>query len=85
MFKTPKNFQYTVDQTIGNLEYRIASDDIIEFSIYNNDGVIDYKIILKQIQSALGDEFTTELLLSSLNSRLTLLNKSIYGELEQIR
>ncbi len=45
----------------------------------------DNKIILKQIQSALGDEFTTELLLSSLNSRLTLLNKSIYGELEQIR
>lgn len=42
MFKTPKNFQYTVDQTIGNLEYRIASDDIIEFSIYNNDG---YKLI----------------------------------------
>lgn len=42
MFKTKKDFQYTVDQTIGNLEYRIAPDDIIEFSIYNNDG---YKLI----------------------------------------
>lgn len=42
MFKTPKDFQYSIDQTIGNLEYRIASNDIIDFSIYNNDG---YKLI----------------------------------------
>jgi ATP-dependent DNA helicase RecQ len=45
----------------------------------------DNKNILKQIQSALGDEYTTELLLSNLSSRLTILNESIYGELEQIR
>ncbi|MEO8148712.1 MAG: polysaccharide biosynthesis/export family protein [Bacteroidia bacterium] len=42
MFKTPKDYQYSIDQTIGNLEYRIASNDIIDFSIYNNDG---YKLI----------------------------------------
>ncbi|HQV00946.1 MAG: polysaccharide biosynthesis/export family protein [Bacteroidia bacterium] len=42
MFKTPKNYPYSIDQTIGNLEYRIAPNDIIEFSIYNNDG---YKLI----------------------------------------
>lgn len=42
MFKTPKGYQYSVDQTIGNLEYRIAPNDIIDFSIYNNDG---YKLI----------------------------------------
>lgn len=38
MFKTPKDFQYTVDQTIGNIEYRIAPNDIISFDVYSNDG-----------------------------------------------
>jgi polysaccharide export outer membrane protein len=38
MFITPDDFPYTVDQTIGNIEYRISPYDIIEFSIYSNDG-----------------------------------------------
>jgi polysaccharide export outer membrane protein len=38
MFKVPKNYDYAVDQTIGNVEYRIAPNDIISFSIYTNDG-----------------------------------------------
>jgi polysaccharide export outer membrane protein len=38
MFKTPKNYQYNTDQTIGNVEYRIAPNDIIGFSVYTNDG-----------------------------------------------
>ncbi len=38
MFKVPKNYQYATDQTIGNVEYRIAENDIIGFSIYTNDG-----------------------------------------------
>ncbi len=38
MFKVPKNYQYATDQTIGNVEYRIAANDIIGFSIYTNDG-----------------------------------------------
>lgn len=45
----------------------------------------DNNNILKQIQSALGDEFTTELLLSNLSSRLTIINENIYGELDKIR
>ncbi len=38
MFKTPKHYDYFVDQTIGNTEYRIAPNDIIGFSVYTNDG-----------------------------------------------
>lgn len=38
MFKTPRNYPYTVDQTIGNVEYRIAPNDIVGFSVYTNDG-----------------------------------------------
>ena len=38
MFRTPRNYPYTVDQTIGNIEYRIAPNDIVGFSVYTNDG-----------------------------------------------
>ncbi len=38
MFKTGENYPYKVDQTIGNVEYRIAPNDIIGFSVYTNDG-----------------------------------------------
>ncbi len=38
MFKVPKDYQYASDQTIGNIEYRIAPNDIIGFSVYTNDG-----------------------------------------------
>ena len=38
MFKVPNNYQYATDQTIGNVEYRIAANDILAFSIYTNDG-----------------------------------------------
>ncbi len=38
MFKVPKNYEYSNDQTIGNVEYRIVPNDIIAFSIYTNDG-----------------------------------------------
>lgn len=38
MFKVPKNFEYSNDQTIGNIEYKIAPNDKIAFSIYTNDG-----------------------------------------------
>lgn len=38
MFKVPKDYQYAVDQTIGNVEYRIAPNDIVGFSVYTNDG-----------------------------------------------
>src|SRR5437660_12697250 len=38
MFKTPRDYPYAVDQTIGNVEYRISPNDIIGFSVYTNDG-----------------------------------------------
>lgn len=38
MFRTGKDFNYISDQTIGNVEYRIAPNDIIGFSVYSNDG-----------------------------------------------
>lgn len=38
MFKVPKGYQYANDQTIGNVEYRIAANDILGFSVYTNDG-----------------------------------------------
>src|SRR5688572_18999926 len=38
MFKTGKNYPYKVDQTIGNVEYRIAPNDILGFSVFTNDG-----------------------------------------------
>lgn len=38
MFKVPNGYNYATDQTIGNVEYRIAPNDIIGFSVYTNDG-----------------------------------------------
>ena len=38
MFRTPANYNYKVDQTIGNIEYKIAPSDILEFSVFTNDG-----------------------------------------------
>lgn len=76
------NYVFTNLLTIGAV---MSPKSKNELAIFVLTYFPDNKIILKQIQSALGDEFTTELLLSSLNSRLTILNKSIYGELEQIR
>lgn len=38
MFKTGSDYPYKVDQTIGNVEYRIAPNDILGFSIFTNDG-----------------------------------------------
>jgi polysaccharide export outer membrane protein len=38
MFKTPRDFEYNTEQTIGNVEYRITPNDIIGFGVYTNDG-----------------------------------------------
>lgn len=38
MFKTPEDYNFQVDQTIGNIEYRIAPNDILEVSVFTNDG-----------------------------------------------
>lgn len=38
MFKVPKDYDYAIDQTIGNIEYRIAPNDIIGFAVYTNEG-----------------------------------------------
>jgi len=41
--------------------------------------------ILTRIQNALGDEYTTDILLSKFNNRITAVNKKIYDGLRQIR
>ncbi len=38
MFKTGNDYPYKVDQTIGNVEYRLAANDILGFSVFTNDG-----------------------------------------------
>jgi polysaccharide export outer membrane protein len=38
MFKVPSNYEYDVDQTIGNVEYRVSPNDIVSLSVYTNDG-----------------------------------------------
>lgn len=38
MFKTPKDYPFKVDQTIGTIEYQLAPNDIIGLSVFTNDG-----------------------------------------------
>jgi polysaccharide biosynthesis/export protein len=39
MLKTPKDFQYTkFSDSVNNKEYRISPNDLIEFSLYSNEG-----------------------------------------------
>ena len=56
MFKTPKNYPYVVDQTIGNVEYRIGPNDIVGFSVYSNDGqkLVDLTTVSSSLTSTAG-------------------------------
>lgn len=56
MFKTSKDYPYKVDQTIGNIEYRIARNDILAFSIFTNDGfkLIDLSTGVSSVTSTQG-------------------------------
>jgi polysaccharide biosynthesis/export protein len=56
MFKTPKDYPYVSDQTIGNVEYRIAPNDIIGFSVYSNDGqkLVDLTTVSSSLTSTTG-------------------------------
>jgi polysaccharide export outer membrane protein len=38
MFKTDKNFVNQPDRTIGNVEYKVAPNDILSISVFTNDG-----------------------------------------------
>ncbi|MEO5570926.1 MAG: polysaccharide biosynthesis/export family protein [Bacteroidia bacterium] len=38
MFKTTDNYPYNEQQTLTNIEYKIAPNDIIGLSVYTNDG-----------------------------------------------
>lgn len=42
MFKAPDSYPYHSDQTIGNIEYQLAPNDILNVSVYTNEG---YKLI----------------------------------------
>jgi polysaccharide biosynthesis/export protein len=59
MFKTPNNYEYKVDQTIGNVEYRIAPNDIISFSVFTNDGfkLIDLTTNVTSLSTQTGQSF----------------------------
>ncbi|QQR94986.1 MAG: polysaccharide biosynthesis/export family protein [Bacteroidota bacterium] len=39
MFKTKKDFVSQPDRTIGNVEYKIAPNDILSVSVYTNEGI----------------------------------------------
>jgi polysaccharide export outer membrane protein len=38
MFKAPADYPYNEQQTLSNIEYKIAPNDIIGLSVYTNDG-----------------------------------------------
>ena len=57
MFKVPSNFEYDVDQTIGNVEYRVSPNDIVSMSVYTNDGfkLIDITTSAESVTSRLNN------------------------------
>lgn len=56
MFKTKRDYPFVTDQTIGNVEYRIAPNDIIGFSVYSNDGqkLVDLTTVSSALTSTTG-------------------------------
>ena len=56
MFRSPRNYPYVSDQTIGNVEYRIAPNDIVGFSVYSNDGqkLVDLTTVSSSLTTPLG-------------------------------
>jgi polysaccharide biosynthesis/export protein len=68
MFRVPKGFEYSTDQTIGNIEYKIAPNDIIGFSVYTNDGfkLVDMTTSAESISSRVsvsnGNNFASQFL-----------------------
>ena len=61
MFRTPKNYAYANDQTIGSVEYRIAANDILGFSVYSNDGqkLVDLTTVSSSLTTATGGSTAT--------------------------
>jgi polysaccharide export outer membrane protein len=57
MFKTPRDYSYVTDQTIGNVEYRIAPNDILGFSVYSNDGqkLVDLTTVSSSLTTTTGN------------------------------
>ncbi len=56
MFKTSNDYPYVADQTIGNVEYRIAPNDILGFSVYSNDGqkLVDLTTVSSSLTTTTG-------------------------------
>ncbi len=38
MFRTQKGYDYQIDQTLSNIEYKIAPNDFLQFNVYSRDG-----------------------------------------------
>lgn len=56
MFKTPKGFDYQIDQTLANAEYKIAPNDYLQFNVYSRDGfnLIDQTAVSNQTSGVVG-------------------------------
>jgi len=57
MFKVPSDYEFDVDQTIGNVEYRVSPNDIVSMSVYTNDGfkLIDITTSAESVTSRLNN------------------------------
>jgi polysaccharide export outer membrane protein len=57
MFKTPKGYDYQIDQTLANAEYKITPNDYLEFNVYSRDGfnLIDQTAVSIQSAGTLGN------------------------------
>ena len=61
MFRTPRDYPYVADQTIGSVEYRIAPNDILGFSVYSNDGqkLVDLTTVSSSLTTTTGGSTAT--------------------------
>jgi len=57
MFKTPKGYDYHIDQTLANSEYKITPNDYLQFNVYSRDGfnLIDQTAVSIQSSSQLAN------------------------------
>jgi polysaccharide export outer membrane protein len=62
MFRTKGNYEYQIDQTLANAEYKITPNDYLQFDVYSRDGfnLIDQTAVSVQSSGALGTNTTSE-------------------------
>lgn len=57
MFKTPGSYDFQIDQTLANAEYKITPNDFLQFNVYSRDGfnLIDKTAVTSQSSVAIGN------------------------------